>query len=116
MRGVRKVGCFSSSEGLELGWSGKEKARSLGYSGGQEVAASAVPWLRHGAVGDSAGAGWLTDWWFWWPRGVMGLQLWAVRGPYGGRYEAARERACEWGSNTWKRGSLAGHIEGCSML
>lgn len=41
----------------------------------------------------------------------MGLQDWAVRGAYGRASKRARERACGWDSNVWKRGSLAGHIE-----
>lgn len=43
----------------------------------------------------------------------MGRRKWAEQAPYGGRYEAARERVCERGSNSRGMGSLAGHIEQC---
>lgn len=86
---------FPQVRAVGTGSSGKEKARSQGVSCGQMVAASAVPSWKLGAVGGSAGAGWLTEWVGWWTGGVLGLQDWAFRGPYGGRYETAREREFE---------------------
>ncbi len=47
------------------------------------------------------------------PRRVMRLQDSGLEGAYGRGCEAARERVSEGCSNVWKRGSLAGLIEGC---
>lgn len=46
---------FSQVSGVGAGVLGRGKARSQGVSEGQEVAASAVPWRSHGAVGASGG-------------------------------------------------------------
>lgn len=46
---------FPQASGVDSGRAGGEKARSQGVSCGQLVAASAVPWPRHGAVGASGG-------------------------------------------------------------
>lgn len=45
----------------------------------------------------------------------MGLQDWAFRVAYAGRSEMAWRRVVGRCSDTWKRGSLAGHIEGHSV-
>ncbi|SKR18824.1 Uncharacterised protein [Mycobacteroides abscessus subsp. abscessus] len=111
---MRRAGCFRCSEWLRVGAAGRERPGGRGSRGGQMFAARCAPSLRRGAVGGWAGCWWLTEWWCWWPRGVLGLHDWGCGAPYGGRYERARERACERRSNGRRTCSLAGHMRVCA--
>lgn len=44
---------------------------------------------------------------------AYGTGKWGAGGAYGRGSKRAWRRACEGRSNVWKRGSLAGHTEGC---
>lgn len=95
------------------------KAQVTGHFGHQEVRRESAAnggdrRRRGGSAWAGSGVG-LTRGGFGWSSAVLGLQNWGVRGSYGRGYEGTRERGFGWGSDTWKRVFLAGHMEGCSV-
>lgn len=95
------------------------KAQVTGHFGHQEVrresAANGGDRRRRGGSVGAGGGVLLTTRWCEPPRGVLGRGKWGVEDSYGRASKRARERVVGWCSDTWKRGSLAGSMGGCSM-